>query len=660
MLLLSLLLATPFVIFWLWLVILPAVLAILCPDQCVCDTAEYSVHCHGPLNTTVPLIPVNDVGRFFISDCNKTLLERDSFVSMPELKSLAVWNCELRAIQLGAFNGLKDLTDISVCFNFELSVIKPGTFESLRKLERLDFSFNRLEYLDVDLFTGLVNLKEILLLSNNLQRLHSNTFLGLPNIGRLSLQGNQKLQIPTDRPFINSNSLSHLDIAGCNVSSLSVKTFTNVSALERLDLALNKLKTVDINILRALPKLSKLSLFSNPLQCDCQLKEVWRWCEERNIETGCSWIVPTCDTPSEVKGMCWGVLGKGECLDGNIQYYGDCNTTIYNHIQFAYSDSFENALNLRQYQIIIYAVPFIFGTTANVILLIIIICNKDMRTVPNMYILNLAISDIIYLTLLFSEACANRILDTCLEDKFLCTFLPFCRRLSVGLSAYSVAVLSIQRYRVTVNPLHVHVHSPPSWRVTVATVCGVWIIAAFFAVPSAISQYLCKVSFFAAGTTYYKRVVIFELLVSCVLPFCVIAFTYIMTARHLVNSSRLLSDGTQNPQLETRRTTAKVVVGLTVVFLIGFVPYHAVWVYVIYTEKERHLTDMDSENFILSNNKLQYVNLISTGFLLIYYCLNPVALFCTSSQFRHHLKHYLHCFCKTNSPSADLELTRRN
>jgi len=59
-----------------------------------------------------------------------------------------------------------------------------------------------------------------------------------------------------------------------------------------------------------------------------------------------------------------------------------------------------------------YAVPFIFGTTGNVILLITIICYKDMRTVPNMYILNLAISDTIYLTVLFSEACANRISDT--------------------------------------------------------------------------------------------------------------------------------------------------------------------------------------------------------------------------------------------------------
>jgi hypothetical protein len=46
-----------------------------------------------------------------------------------------------------------------------------------------------------------------------------------------------------------------------------------------------------------------------------------------------------------------------------------------------------------------------------------------------------------------------------------------------------------------------------------------------------------------------------------------------MTARHLVESSRSTSEGTKNPQLETRRNTAKIVVGLTVVFLINYVPY---------------------------------------------------------------------------------------
>jgi hypothetical protein len=129
-----------------------------------------------------------------------------------------------------------------------------------------------------------------------------------------------------------------------------------------------------------------------------------------------------------------------------------------------------------------------------------------------------------------------------------------------------------------------------------------------------------------------------------------------MTARHLVESSRI-SEGTQNPQLKTRRKTAKIVVGLAVVFLISYVPYHVFWTYIIWTYKHEFIFRYVLFNFLSWNYEMQY--LIATCFLLINSCLNPVALFCTSSPFRQHLKRYLTCFCKTNSP-PDFELTRRN
>jgi hypothetical protein len=239
------------------------------------------------------------------------------------------------------------------------------------------------------------------------------------------------------------------------------------------------------------------------------------------------WWVPECDTPIEVKGMWWGVLQKGQCLESNIQYHGDYNSTSY-----IFNDTDHKNLNsnydnfIKNYQLSLYAFPSTFGAISNVILLIITICNKDMRTVPNMYILNLAISDIIYLSVLFFETFANSISNKWLDGEFMCTFLPFCRRMAVGLSAYSVTMFSFQRYRVTVNPLQVRVSSQATWRVTVAKIFGVWILAVLFAVPSALSKYMCEGILPSSRKTYYQHVVIFELLVSCVLPLCVIAFSY--------------------------------------------------------------------------------------------------------------------------------------
>jgi len=726
MVLVSLLLATAAFSFWLWLVILPVKVTILCPEECTCDTAGYSIRSSSNSLIAVPSIHLTDVRELWLSNNNITLLEKDSFVSMTELKLLDLTKCELRTIELGAFNGLTELTHLFMwdnkiseimpgtfenmdsleflalnynkikhlnnatfsglgafkgltkltrllVFRNEISEILPGTFENMISLEYLFLGHNNIKYLNSGVFNGLVNIVYVGLSSNKLQYMHPDTILGLPNIKSLNLRNNTALQIPTDSHFINSHFLTQLELAMCNISSLSVETFANVSALKSLDLSHNNLRTVDINILRALPELSQMYLYGNPLQCDCQLQEVWRRFEDRNIQT-VYWVwVPECDTPSEVEGLWWGVLEKLQCLEGNIDYFGDYNKTSYiktdtRKQEYEYENK-DDVKIFKQYQVPVYAVAFIFGTTGNVILILIMICNKDMRTVHNIHILNLAISDIIYLTVFLAESCENRINGIWIDNEIKCEFFPFCRRMSVGLSAYSVALYSFQRYRVTVSPFQVRVSSHPKWCVILATLAGVWIVAALFAVPSRLSKYLCQITFPFTSITYYQHVVMFELLVSCVLPLCVIAFSYIMTARHLVQSSRGISEGTQNPQLKTRRNAAKIVVGLTVVFVISYVPYHVLWTYficsldypfspifinehILYSKIEYSLHSLDYNT--------RYTYIISTCFLLINSCLNPVALFCTSSLFRQHLKRHLTCFCKTTTPTADFELARRN
>ena len=680
--LVSLLVATPAVISWLWLVIQPERVAIQCPEECRCEKKGYKVNCSGSGLNSIPSILPTDVRQLVLDNNIITYFQNDSFVSkrLGELKIIKAEYCKIRNIGLGAFNGLTKLTRLSLQGN-EISEIIPGTFEKISRLEYLDLSYNRLQHLDSDVFSGLVNLKRVTLEGNKLQYLNPDTFASLPDLQILFLSNNSDLQIPTDRHFINSHSLKALGISFCNVRSVSVETFANVSALELLDLRENNPRSVDINILRALPELSTLYLYGNPLQCDCQLQEVWRWCQNHSIQTAYKDTAPECDTPSEVKGIWWGVLEKGQCLQGNISYYGDYKNTSYSYSsiedtdidilmdtdidilmdtdteteQTGYDSSF-----LRQYEVQVYAVPFMFGTTGNIIIIIIIICNKDMRIVPNMYILNLAISDLTYLTVHFFEACADKIFNMTLDGGFMCNFLSFCCRLSVGLSAYSVAVLSIYRYRISEQPFLVRVPSKLTWCGTLATICGVWIVAALFAIPSALSQYLCNESVILGFMTYYQRVVIFELLVSCVIPLCVIGFCYIMTACNLVKRSYSMSEETQKPQVKALKNTARVVLGLTVVFIISYLPYHAFMTYIFSTADQSMFGGNIKKIIFYKDYKLQDTLIVSKCLLLINSCLNPVALFCMSSAFRRKFKRYLTRCSKATSPSNDLELTSRN
>jgi len=87
--------------------------------------------------------------------------------------------------------------------------------------------------------------------------------------------------------------------------------------------------------------------------------------------------------------------------------------------------------------------------------------------------------------------------------------------------------------------------------------------------------------------TYYQLVVIVEHLMSCVLPLFVIAFTYILTLRHLVECSCSVSQKAQNHRLITLNDAAKIFLGFTLVFLISHVRYHAFQTHIILIAKQK-------------------------------------------------------------------------
>jgi len=82
-----------------------------------------------------------------------------------------------------------------------------------------------------------------------------------------------------------------------------------------------------------------------------------------------------------------------------------------------------------------------------------------------------------------------------------------------------------------------------------ATFCGVWIVAIFFSLPKDLSKDLCYESIILVYKTRYKFVSMSEFLVFFILLLCVIAFTYILTAHHLVESYCSMCERTQNPPL---------------------------------------------------------------------------------------------------------------
>ena len=161
-LLVSLLLVTPAVLFWLWLVILPVRVVVICPEECSCEREGYIVDCSDSALNSIPSNLNRRAQTLVLDGNNISFFENDSFISrgMGELLIINADFCKIRKIQLGAFNGLRKLTRLSIQGN-EISEIIPGAFENSSHLEYLHLDYNKIEHLESDVFSGLVKIKYI-------------------------------------------------------------------------------------------------------------------------------------------------------------------------------------------------------------------------------------------------------------------------------------------------------------------------------------------------------------------------------------------------------------------------------------------------------------------------------------------------------------------
>ena len=208
---------------------------------------------------------------------------------------------------------------------------------------------------------------------------------------------------------------------------------------------------------------------------------------------------------------------------------------------------------------------------------------------------------------------------------------------------------------MTVNPFNVRVSSQPAWLSTVATIFGVWILAAFFAIPAARSQYMCVNSILLWLTKYYLYVLAFQILVSFVIPFFAICF-FCTYGQYFAKNSSSLSEETQISRLNKRKNAAKLCVVLSISFTIiaGF--YHMAELY-FYSSISLDFSSSKIDLLFVGDYNSRDIIFILQILLSIKSCLNPVVLFFTILAFRRHFKRYLtRCF-KTNSPPNDFEFT---
>ena len=94
-----------------------------------------------------------------------------------------------------------------------------------------------------------------------------------------------------------------------------------------------------------------------------------------------------------------------------------------------------------------------FSFSGNVTLVVIFGRNKHLRNVPNTYIISLALGDLLVLVFTVPFVSTIYIFPSWPYGEIICKFSEFVKDVSVGVTVFTLTVLSVERYLAIVSPL---------------------------------------------------------------------------------------------------------------------------------------------------------------------------------------------------------------
>ncbi|XP_050039647.1 cholecystokinin receptor type A-like [Dermacentor andersoni] len=104
-------------------------------------------------------------------------------------------------------------------------------------------------------------------------------------------------------------------------------------------------------------------------------------------------------------------------------------------------------------RVCLYAVIFVFAVVGNVLVLVTLVQNKRMRTVTNVFLVNLAVSDLLLGVFCMPFTLIGSILRNFVFGELMCKFIPYLQAVSVSVSVWTLVSISLERFFAIVRPL---------------------------------------------------------------------------------------------------------------------------------------------------------------------------------------------------------------
>uniref|UniRef100_A0A3Q3F8W4 Gastrin/cholecystokinin type B receptor n=1 Tax=Kryptolebias marmoratus TaxID=37003 RepID=A0A3Q3F8W4_KRYMA len=139
------------------------------------------------------------------------------------------------------------------------------------------------------------------------------------------------------------------------------------------------------------------------------------------------------------------------------------------------------ASEMDMFRILLYSLIFLLSVFGNLLIIVVLIVNKRMRTVTNSFLLSLAVSDLMMAVICMPFTLIPNILEDFIFGASMCKIVSYLMGVSVSISTFSLVAIAIERYSAICNPLKSRAWQTRShaYRVIAAT----WVVSLLIMVP---------------------------------------------------------------------------------------------------------------------------------------------------------------------------------
>ncbi|XP_033116117.1 cholecystokinin receptor type A-like [Anneissia japonica] len=133
--------------------------------------------------------------------------------------------------------------------------------------------------------------------------------------------------------------------------------------------------------------------------------------------------------------------------------------------------------------IILYSITFLLAVVGNILVMVTIVQNKRMRTVTNVFLFSLSVSDLCLALLCMPFTLVGNVLRTFIFPYSLCKIILYFQGVSVNISTWTMVAISVERYFAICMPL-----KSRSWqtkRHAYVIIPSIWIAAFVIFIPTA-------------------------------------------------------------------------------------------------------------------------------------------------------------------------------